>query len=202
MCDTHSGPDTAFGNPSCDNCHKAIMVKFDEWIAREEEKEKASFIKIVDPKPKIVQNYNLPNYVWVTVNPRDGVTVDELMKKVHKMYKKVWIQKCAYVFEIGKNGRHHSHGLIKVREGFRNDKTKSLLANSVKDITDIKNDHCFCVRFIDEEAAKEKLRYMMGEKADEKQDAVIETQIWRSEFDIQNMYGDSTLLVSPQNQPI
>lgn len=198
MCDRHEKMSLG-----CDFCHENNLDKFANFLKQYGDHALRSFLpssQVDSPKPNLVQKQIIKNYIWITVNPRDGITLQELMKAIHKMYKKIWIDTCVYVFEIGQNGRHHSHGLIKVKpNSIKRTKCKELLANSVKHITTINNDHCFCYRDITEVQAREKLSYMQGLKVDEKQDAVHETDLWRLENNLENMYGDSPILLIPEN---
>lgn len=199
MCDQHN--QEAFGHPDCNNCHMANLQEWENFLNNSVEDcvwKTSPSSQESTPKPKNGQIQNLSNYVWVTVNPKKDVSLPDLLKTVHKMYNKVWVEQCMYVFEIGDNRHNHSHGLIKYSVNFRKDKVKPQLANTVKNICDIKNDHCFCVRFIDEDAAEQKIHYMLGTKQDIKQDAVEATTKWREENNIEKYYINGTPnLVSP-----
>lgn len=183
--------------PNCEKCFQDILTNIplwmDEWYNTQFPKTTSSQDSLAKSTPS--QKHDLAYYVWITVNPKKGVTLDELQKKVQKMYSKKWIQSYMYVYEIGEKGNHHSHGLIKTAQ--RRDKVKAQLANSVKDITTVTNEHCFCIRFLTDLAVvQDKIWYMTGEKQDKKLHAVEETKKWRTENGIADTYGTLSLVGS------
>jgi len=156
--------------------------------------------QIVRENGNLGKTDNLANYAWITVNPKLDITLPDFVKVIHKMYSKKWITNSLYIFEIGKNGHQHSHGLIKFN--YRRDKVVKELKNSCKNICNVEINNCFCLRFLtDEDQVVQKIRYMQGLKQDSKVDAVEESKKWRTEHSLEEFYGDPNL-VSPLNHPV
>lgn len=202
MCDFHLH-DSPFGIPDCDNCHKKNLESLDNFLTEQfllTEEENPLTSQELEEKinlGKNGQNLNSLDYVWVTVNPRKEVSLQDLLKNVHKMYKKVWIEKALYIFEIGATKHNHSHGIIQFKPGMSKAKIIQQLANSVKSITNTEINNCFCVRFVTQEQAKKNINYMLGQKQQEKMQAVKDTLEWRVQNNILPYYtsGDISLLV-------
>lgn len=139
-------------------------------------------------------------FFWVTVNPRKDVELPKLITTVSKMYKKKWIQNYFYVYETTKNNHNHSHGLIKAK--YESARARKELGNSVKDICDISNVHCFKFVELTEEKAKQKLLYMLGQKKTQKLDDVQLTQEWREKEHLKPYYSSEVppILLEPREK--
>jgi len=199
MCDQHN--EVPFGNPDCRRCEEANLDNWENFLKEqpiELPREFSSSSQRLEEKTeedKKGQKQNLSNYAWITVNPKKDVSLEQLLKAVKKMYSHKWISRYMYIFEIGDNGHNHSHGLIKFDE-FPRHKVVTQTKNSVKQICDINNSHCFCIRFVTEDVAYDKVQYMLGLKASNKMDAVQATEKWRADNNIEKYYisGDLSLL--------
>lgn len=128
-------------------------------------------------------------FFWVTVNPDPSKIAgnpDLFFTTIHKMYRKKWIDKYAYVFETTKGSHIHSHGLIKA--SYETARARKELATTVAKLCNISNVHCFKFVILTEEQAKEKMEYMLGKKQSSKLDDVEITIKWRLENDLQPIY--------------
>lgn len=145
-------------------------------------------------------------FFWITVNP-DPAKIEGnpvlFFTTIHKMYKKKWIDKYAYVFETTSGSHIHSHGLIKAT--YETARARKELAATVAKLCNISNTHCFKFVILTEEQAKEKMEYMLGRKQSSKLDDVAITVKWRLEQDLQPIYTNEELipnLVSSSEQVV
>lgn len=193
MCTRHEsyGP---MGSAECELCHEQIRKNFNEALEQSALPNLFTSQELKD-KTTLSKNVQKRTFLWITVNPKKTVTLTDFTKAIHKMYNRSIITNYYYIYEIGDNQHNHSHGLC-LYDAPRH-KIKDLLANSVKNVCDVTNDHCFCVRFINEEAAIEKFNYMLGKKQDKKTSAVEATVAWRTANAIQPYYGDPKLVGPP-----
>lgn len=125
-------------------------------------------------------------FLWITVNPIKGTSLPNIIRAVRKMYQKAWIQKYAYVYETTSNNHMHSHGLIKCKYEYK--RAVKELGNTVKDICDINNTHCFKVIVVTEDVAMQKMLYLLGKKKLEKMPDVELTRAWRKEEKLCEIY--------------
>lgn len=140
-------------------------------------------------------------WYWVTVNPKDTITTDVFVSQIKKMYNKKWAKDHYYIFEIGKNGHQHSHGLIET--DYQIARAIRELSNSVKDCCNVNIPACFkVVTLTDPSIALQKLDYMKGLKQEDKQDAVSESKKWREQNGLAEFYsqGALTLLAPVENR--
>lgn len=139
-------------------------------------------------------------YLWVTVNPVKGTSLPNIIRAITKMYSKKWIESHAYVYENTVDNHIHSHGLIKATcEPAR---ARKELANSVKDICDVTNHHCFKFVILDADKAKQKMLYILGQKTSKKLPNVELTVKWRKEEMLKEIYENEErpiLLVPREN---
>lgn len=136
-------------------------------------------------------------YLWITVNPKPQTPLPALIKSIHKMYSKKWIQGSAYVFETTNKEHNHSHGLIKCQYEYA--RAIKELKSTVEKICDTNNSHCFNVALVSEEIARQKYQYLKGLKQEKKQENVNLTINWRQENKIKPLYEPLTLLGSEVN---
>lgn len=142
-------------------------------------------------------------FFWVTINPKPGVELPTIIRSVSKMYKKKWIDCYAYVYENTEKGHIHSHGLIKCK--YESARARKELCNSVKDICDVHNVHCFKFVILDKEKAYQKMVYMCGQKKSEKMANVKLTEEWREKEMIKPIYTSDELpilLVRPEEETL
>lgn len=139
-------------------------------------------------------------FFWITVNPKVGVKLQDLVKCVSRAYRKKWIQSYAYVYETTKNDHIHSHGLVKAN--YELARARKEFCNSFDGICDTHNVHCFKFVVLTEEQAREKFKYMLGQKKQSKIEDVEKTKIWRQEENLKKMYlsEGSPILLEPSEK--
>lgn len=139
-------------------------------------------------------------YLWITVNPRKGTSLATIVKSISKMYQKKWIESYAYVYETTKENHIHSHGLIKTY--YEPARARKELANSVSQICDIANTHCFKFVILDEEKAKQKYQYMLGNKTEKKTENTQITIDWRKSEMLKEIYENEErpILLAPRER--
>lgn len=135
---------------------------------------------------------NSEKFFWITINPRPGVSLPELMKVQEKMISKKWIQSYAYVYENTDKGHIHTHTLIKAE--YEPSRARKEIASTAKSICDVSNVHIFKFVVLDAEKAKQKLSYMLGNKKPNKMQGVDLTTKWRVENHLKKIYSSKVPL--------
>lgn len=125
-------------------------------------------------------------YFWVTVNPKNGTKLTDIIRATQKMYSKKWIEQYAYVYENTPQGHIHTHGLIKA--SYEASRARKELGNTVKSFCNIANTHCFKFVVLDAEKATQKMSYILGQKQSKKLDNVNFTIEWRKEEMLKEVY--------------
>lgn len=131
-------------------------------------------------------------FFWITVNPKKDVSLSELIKATEKTVLKKWVQTFAYVYETTAMNHIHSHILIK--STYEVARARKEVANTIKHICDTNNVHCYKFVVLDEEAAKQKLDYMLGKKQPKKLDNVEITKQWRKDNELKEIYTSEGLI--------
>lgn len=131
-------------------------------------------------------------FFWITINPKTGVDLPQLIKATQKMVSKKWIDAYAYVYENTTNNHIHTHALLKAT--YEVARARKEIANTVSSITDVDNVHCFKFVVLDEEQAKQKLSYMQGKKQPKKLENVEVTKSWREKEMLKDIYISEVLL--------
>lgn len=140
-------------------------------------------------------------YLWITVNPIKGTELQRIIRCIQKMYQKKWIDKFAYVYETTEQNHMHSHGLIKATYEYK--RAYKELSNSVKDICNVSNTHCFKCIAVPEDVAMQKMEYMLGKKKLTKLKGVDITTEWRTKEMLKPIYNSKeplTLLGSSETE--
>lgn len=125
-------------------------------------------------------------WFWVTVNPVNGTKLTDIIKATQKMYSKTWINQYAYVYENTPTGHIHTHGLIQAT--YEASRARKELGNSVKNLCNIANTHCFKFVVLDKQKAAQKMSYILGNKQSKKMDNVKFTLEWRQQEMLKEMY--------------
>lgn len=137
----------------------------------------------------------LPPIMFVTINPRFDVEVDDLKEIMSKLVRKKWIEKYIYVFEQrGENANDikgaHIH-LMLYRNGKRASQVIREISNTIKHITNINDDRIFNIRFVkeDDQNVARCLNYITGKKADEDKHQKQEIdKIFREKYGLKDYY--------------
>jgi len=135
------------------------------------------------------------DYVFITVNPRPGVALNEFVKTVNKSVQKTFIKKSLHVIEqrsedmeeLGKG--FHTHILLN-KGDYRMSHLRREFARTFGKYCDVDNPHCFNVDFCKPSDIYKRQNYMLGTKKDpakhKKQLMDIE---FRKKFNFSDYYG-------------
>lgn len=129
-------------------------------------------------------------FCFLTVNPSPEVSLETFQKSVQKFLKKKNLSFYFQVYEVrkGETGLH-AHMMVKYNTpvyGFKRS-TKSTFSK----ICAVDNTAILNFKFIAEELIPDKIKYMMGEKQDKKQNGVKDTIIWRTKYSIPTLVESS-----------
>lgn len=141
-------------------------------------------------------------YYFITINPKSGITLEELRNAVEHKKKSLINKKCVksymLVYEIRNKDEKkytglHCHILLEQTDKPHN--FKRGVKNTFKNICDINNPHILNFKNIpDESTMKQKVLYMLGEKTDKKKKGVSITQEWRKTISLPDYIESSPLL--------
>lgn len=132
---------------------------------------------------------------FLTINPRQDVSLSLLKKKVKKMVSKKCIISYAYVYEVRKYEEKdykglHCHILLEQKDKPYN--FKRGCKSTFKDICDFNNPHILNFKNIkDMEMLKEKYEYIKGNKKTKKLKGVQLSKEFRKLNNLQDMYNSS-----------
>lgn len=136
-------------------------------------------------------------YCFVTINPKDGVNLQDFIEKVHKYVQRNMFRKSRYVFEQRGKTREeagkgfHAHILFKRNLDYKPSKIRVNSLNTWKTMCSC-SDSTFNVKHIGEDFAKDKDEYMTGVKTGEDKDLKQAIDIvWREQNNIESVYGES-----------
>lgn len=146
-------------------------------------------------------------YIFCTINPKPDILLDEFLKKINKtLQSEMFADHLAVIEQRGNSTKTmgqglHAHILFKRRtplnEGRPPTQIKRNLRDSYKRICLSGNNQIFNIQFINDEFAKDKFEYMIGEKTGkgkkEKQDY---DKIFRVENKIPQYLGNINILKS------
>lgn len=139
------------------------------------------------------------SHLFITINPKPGVKLEDFTKVCHKISKKTCFNKVLYVFEqrgtiegcdIGKG--FHCHLLIERNLNYKPTKCITNIKSSLKKfVGNVNNQHQLNCQVIGKEFANDKKNYILGKNKtgdgkDAKQDADIK---WRFDRNISPFYG-------------
>jgi len=139
------------------------------------------------------EKYNT-DYLFLTVNPRDGVGINELRLATEKAMKKSWLTKYIYVYEqrskiddVAFYGQH-MHCLF-YRKGKKMNEIKREFASSFRKICDVDNPSVLNIKFCTDDDIKKRLTYILGTKNDpDKQLKQEQDKKWRKEYFLKDYY--------------
>lgn len=110
-------------------------------------------------------------YMWITVNARPEITPEAIVKKAHKAFKKRWIEHAIYSLEQRAEEfpyeGFHIHAVVK--KGAKSPfEALRELKSTFNTLCDTNNPHCFHVRYLEVDDARDKVAYLLGLKRPEK----------------------------------
>lgn len=125
------------------------------------------------------------NIVFLTINPRPGVTFNELNTLVQKFHKKKFVKEYFGVYEIRKGPDEGLHYHIVFRYDCRPfDMTKAVKKQFMSVVGDMNNYHQVNIKYLKSELINDKINYMLGNKTKKKQSGVNDTKFWREKNNI------------------
>lgn len=156
-------------------------------LMAEDRAEQESIFRDVITSKKSEKTGKSEKFFWITINPKEDITLPQLIKVQQKMIKKKWIQTYAYVYETTVNKHIHTHTLL--RSDYEPARARKEIANTIKDICNVAIPACFKFVIVDEDQAREKLAYMLGKKKKGKMESVELTKKWREENLLKEIYS-------------
>lgn len=114
-------------------------------------------------------------YMWITVNAKDSVDPEDLLKACRKAFTKSWCKHSIWALEQRAEEPpykgYHVHGVI-----YKGDKppydAKRGCKSTLKKVCNVDNGHCLYIRYLELDDAKEKVMYLLGNKRDQKMSKV------------------------------
>ena len=138
------------------------------------------------------------NVLFITINPRPDVLLDEFMKSMNKFKSKVWIEDYIYVYEqrgiteeeSGKG--FHAHILLWKPDNKKSHEVIRETKNTFKNICSIDNPSILNIKNCKDEDIEKRKNYMLGHKnADIDPSKQVKQEIdliWRNRNNIENCY--------------
>lgn len=166
-----------------------------------------AFKKKYDQIPRAVERkiFNQMLYVpksidkefgWLTINPSDKLPVTDLINRSHDFFQHhdQWFTGVVYSFEQrsekpGEYSGFHVHALFKRNVDTPAYKLSDYLKRPWSDCCNVSNSHCFNLMWINEEEAKKKLKYLLGDKKSEKMLKVANDKNFRLEYNLDDSYN-------------
>lgn len=150
---------------------------------------KYAIAKLSDRKDQLSSTH-----IFLTINPKEGVILQDLISKVEKCIKKKWITEFTYSYEQRSEEEatagHGAHCHIVINRGTEPAKAKKELKNTFKDICNVDNPHCLNIQFRKGDGVTKAINYIKGTKADPaKQQKLKIDAIWRQQFALQPFYA-------------
>ena len=130
----------------------------------------------IEIKEKTAIKHN-NGWVWITINPKPGVTLETFRKKVEKLVKRNIFTEATYVYEqrgtdamsCGKG--FHCHLLCKRNLNYKPFRVSQCIQNTCKDlIKNPKDNKLLNIQHIGEDFAADKIIYMLEQKTGEGKD--------------------------------
>lgn len=152
-------------------------------------------------KCELISKEHNNGYVFITINPKPGLTFEEFQKSVEKAverniftsYRYVYEQRGSCIEEQGKG--FHCHMLCKRNLNYKPSKVTVNLKNTFKKITNVDNPALLNIQHIGEDFAKDKNDYITSVKTGEGKDVKQEVDVvWREAIGIEAVYGDEILI--------
>lgn len=178
---------------------ECITQRYRQYFNRQLDEEDGTNLPLI----KEINDYNSEkdkdtyksDYVFITVNPREGVSLKEFEKTVSKSVQKTFIKKSLHVIEqrsedMENLGRgFHTHILIN-KGDYRMSHLRREYARTFGKFCDVSNPHCFNISTCKPAHIIRRQNYMLGQKKDiskhQKQLMDIE---FRKKFDFPVYYG-------------
>lgn len=148
------------------------------------------------------------NYVFITINPPEGIDIELFKKTLERVVKKNWIIEYDYVFEQRSENPDefkglHSHMLLKYNKDKRDSQVIREIGNTIKNIVDISNIHLFNTKFIQYDEYLRKYKYITEQKADEAKHAKQAVDIiFRERNNLLSVYTNRECHTTHLNQNI
>ena len=154
-------------------------------------------IQIYEGYKKNIDN-KYGNVLFITINPRPDVLLEEFMKAMNKFKSKVWIEDYIYVYEqrgiteeeSGKG--FHAHFLLWKPDNKKSHEVVRETKNTFKNICSIDNPSILNIKNCKDEDIEKRKNYMLGHKnADIDPSKQVKQEIdliWRNRNNIENCY--------------
>ncbi|AXH77215.1 MAG: putative replication initiation protein [Cressdnaviricota sp.] len=144
-------------------------------------------------------NIKATDWMFITINPKDTVTVKSIMETMNKVISKKWITQYIYVIEQRSIEDEdikgvHIHLLLK-----RNDKKPAALKTEIKNtcvrICDVSNPHILNFKYLPTDRdVSQSYNYITGAKKDvEKHPKQLKDKIFRKYYNIKEFYSSELL---------
>ena len=150
------------------------------------------------PKPVKKEN-NLQDWVWLTVNPKPGITLEQFQKILTKQVnRKLWTEYKYVIEQRGTNEEElgkgiHAHLLLKRNPETEYKTTKRQAQNGFKNITDTNNAKIFYWKECRADFLDDKLEYITGIKTGEGKDLKQQMDIiFRQKNNIKTIYESNS----------
>lgn len=137
-----------------------------------------------------------PPYCFLTINPKPGITLSELQKKVEKFVKRKFIHAHKYVYEIRKENDQGLHCHMLVHYTCKPYDLKRGAKSTFNAICNVNDPHILNFVFIKNEDINQKVEYMKGMKQDKKLPGVKLTQLYRKKHKLLDIYESESPLES------
>lgn len=157
----------------------------------------SKLISIYEGYKKNIDN-KYGNVLFITINPRPDVSLEDFMRAMNKFKSKVWIEDYIYVYEqrgitkeeSGKG--FHSHILLWKPDNKKSHEVIRETKNTFKNICSIDNPSILNIKNCKDEDIEKRKNYMLGHKnteADPSKQVKQEIDlIWRDRNNIENYY--------------
>ncbi len=191
----------------------ALGKKYVELYRQQMEDNPDTFFNPEDPQDKLISEaltqLNLSNtqhkstHILLTINVKEGVTLETLITKINKMGKKKWLTD--YLLAIEQRGETladlgkglHFHAIIpRTIEPAR---TRKELASTFNSVCDTSNVHCMNIRWLTEKQLPKVILYLQGQKKDSSKSLKVQMDlIYRSSKSLPNLLYPSTSTMAQQ----
>jgi len=198
--------------------HPDFLTGAGEWSKIEKEFEKRTIMRIMAKRypaglymksyndiestiPKPVKESTLRDWIWLTVNPKPEVSLEEFRNILQKLVKRKIFQQSVYVIEqrgtieednLGKG--FHAHLLLKRSVDKEFKQTRRQVKNTFKNVCNVEHEKVFYWKECRDDFLDDKMEYIAqvktGEGKDLKQKGDI---IWRKDNNIQNIYENKNV---------
>jgi len=151
--------------------------------------------ELTKKKKTMIANEHNNLYLFVTINPKPEVKLEDFTKTVEKLVKRQMFSAYAYAFEqrasapeeVGKG--FHVHILMKRNINYKPCRIKKNMENTCKSICNTKDNRVFNVQFIGTEFARDKMEYISGGKTGDGKDQKMDMDIiFRENNDMLSIY--------------